>query len=61
VISGSDTLSFYQKGLPAILLGSGGFPENHTPNDNLDLIDYEHLKRAALFVLDYLKELGNNH
>jgi hypothetical protein len=59
VISGSDTLSFYQKGLPAILLGSGGFPEHHTPNDNLSLIDYEHLHRAALFVLDYVKELGN--
>lgn len=60
VISGIDTLSFYQKGLPAILLGSGGFPEHHTPNDNLDLIDYEHLHRAAVFVLDYVKEIGNN-
>lgn len=60
VISGSDTLSFYQKGLPAVILGSGGFPEHHTPNDNLDLIDYEHLHRAALFVLDYIKVLGNS-
>jgi len=60
VISGSDTLSFYQKGLPSILLGSGGFPEYHTPRDNLDLIDFEHLHRVALFVLDYVKELGNN-
>lgn len=59
VISGSDTLSFYQKGLPAILLGSGGFPEHHTPSDNLDLIDYEHLHRAALFIREYVQELGN--
>jgi len=59
VISGSDTLSFYQKGLPSILLGSGGFPEHHTPQDNLELIDFEHLHRVALFVLDYVKDSGN--
>ncbi|MBN1222798.1 MAG: M20/M25/M40 family metallo-hydrolase [Candidatus Aminicenantes bacterium] len=59
VISGSDTLSFYQKGLPAIILGSGGFPEHHTPDDNPDLIDYDHLYRAARFVLAYIEEVGN--
>ena len=58
-ISGSDTLSFYQKRLPAIILGSGGFPEHHRTGDNVDLIDYEHLSRATAFVKAYIEELGN--
>lgn len=60
VISGSDTLSFYKKKLPAIILGSGGFPEHHQPSDNIDLIDFDHLCRATLFVKAYIEELGNN-
>ncbi len=48
------------EGYKKAALGSGGFPEHHTPYDNLDLIDFRHLHRAALFVLDYVKELGNN-
>jgi Zn-dependent M28 family amino/carboxypeptidase len=60
VISGSDTLSFYLKQHPAIILGSGGFPEHHQPSDNIDLIDFNHLYRATLFVKAYIEELGNN-
>ena len=59
VISGSDTLSFYLKQHPAIILGSGGFPEHHQPSDNIDLIDFDHLYRATLFVKAYIEELGN--
>lgn len=58
-ISGSDTLSFYLKHLPSIILGSGGFPEHHQPSDDLGLIDYDHLFRASLFVKAYIEELGN--
>jgi hypothetical protein len=60
VISGSDTLSFYLKQHPAIILGSGGFPEHHQPSDNIDLIDFDHLHRATLVVKAYINELGNN-
>jgi len=59
VISGSDTLSFYRKKLPAIIIGSGGFPEHHQPSDNIDLIDFDHLYKATLFVRAYIEELGN--
>jgi len=59
VISGSDTLSFYQKELPAIILGSSGFPEHHQPSDNVDLIDYDHLCKASLFVKAYIQNLAN--
>jgi Zn-dependent M28 family amino/carboxypeptidase len=58
-ISGSDTLSFYLARLPAIILGSGGFPEHHRTSDNVDLIDYEHLSRATALVKAYIEELGN--
>jgi Zn-dependent M28 family amino/carboxypeptidase len=54
-IQGSDTWSFYLKSVPAVLLGSGGFPEHHTPEDNLDVIDFEHLFKAAKLVHNFIK------
>ncbi|UCC39767.1 MAG: M20/M25/M40 family metallo-hydrolase [Candidatus Aminicenantes bacterium] len=59
VIQGSDTWSFYLQKVPAIILGSGGFPEHHTPGDTIDLIDFDHLYKATLLVYEYILELGN--
>lgn len=58
-ISGSDTLSFYLNKLPAIILGSGRFPEHHQTSDNVDLIDYDHLHRVTLFVKAYIEDLAH--
>lgn len=59
VIQGSDTRSFYLKEVPAILVGSGGFPEHHSAGDTIDLIDFDHLYKATLLVYEYILELGN--
>lgn len=59
LIQGSDTWSFYLKRVPAILLGSGGFPKHHSPGDTIDLIDFDHLYKATLLVYEYILELGN--
>jgi len=59
VIQGSDTWSFYLKKVPAILLGSGGFPEHHSPGDTIDLIDFDHLYKATLLVYEYILEIAN--
>ncbi len=59
VIGGSDTWSFYLKDVPGVLIGSGGFPEHHTPEDNLDLIDFEHFQKVTLFIYEFIRELGN--
>jgi hypothetical protein len=55
----SDTLSFYLNGTPAVLLGCGGFPERHTPQDTPELIDYDHLYTLSLLLYFYIAELGN--
>jgi hypothetical protein len=58
-IQESDTLSFYLSGTPAVILGSGGFPERHTPQDTAGLTDYEHLRNVTVLLLAYIRELGN--
>ncbi len=57
-IRGSDTYSFYLKDIPAVILGSGGFPDWHTPRDKLDLIDYKHLHKSALLLYECIVETG---
>jgi len=44
---------------PPVFVGYGIHEPEHGWDD-LDLIDFDHLHRAALFVLDYLSELGNS-
>ena len=54
-----DLWSYYKKNIPAVMLSSGGFPEHHTPQDKIDLIDFDHLFVAAKFLYSYIIELGN--
>ena len=54
-----DLWSYYQKEIPAIMLSSGGFSEHHTPEDKIDLIDFEHLLVASNFLYSFICELGN--
>ncbi|MFC1725659.1 M20/M25/M40 family metallo-hydrolase [candidate division KSB1 bacterium] len=55
---GSDNYSYYRLGIPAMVIGTG-FPEHHTPRDNLDIIDYDYLYKGTKLVYAYLIELGN--
>ena len=50
VLMNTDTYSFMQKKIPSLLLGSGGFSEHHTTMDNIELIDFDHLKKATILV-----------
>ncbi len=54
-----DLWSFYKKGIPTAMLASGGFPEHHTPQDKITLIDFEHLLKAAKLLHSFIMELGN--
>jgi Zn-dependent M28 family amino/carboxypeptidase len=57
-ITGTDTEVFALYQLPAILLGSGGFKEHHTPQDTIELIDFEQMTKATAFIIDYVRELA---
>lgn len=54
-----DSWSYIKKGIPAIMLSSGGFPEHHKSEDKIDLIDFDHLFVASNFLYSFIVELGN--
>ena len=54
-----DLWSYYQRNIPVIMLSSGGFSEHHTPQDKINLIDFEHLLKAAKLLHSFIMELGN--
>jgi hypothetical protein len=54
----SDTWSFLEAQRPAIILSSGGFPEHHTANDGIALIDFDHLTRASSVIIDFVRKLA---
>ena len=54
-----DLWSYYEKKIPAVMLSSGGFPEHHTFQDKIDLIDFDHLLLSTKFLNSLIIELGN--
>ena len=59
VLSNTDSYSFMKKGVPSLLLGSGGFPEHHSTLDKIDLIDFGHLRKVTLLLTTLIYDLGN--
>lgn len=58
-VRGSDTQSFRAAGLPVILLGGGGFPDYHSPDDTVEQIDLKHLRFTAKLTYDVLETMAN--
>ncbi len=54
-----DLWSFYQIGIPVVMLSSGGFKDHHTPDDKIDLIDFDHLDTAERLLYSFIVELAN--
>jgi len=54
-----DLWSFYQRGIPVVMLSSGGFKDHHTPEDKIDLIDFDHLDIAGRLLHSFIVELAN--
>ncbi|MDO3626707.1 M28 family metallopeptidase [Mucilaginibacter sp. BT774] len=57
VLSNTDTYSFMKKKIPSLLLGSGGFDEHHTPQDKINLIDFEHLQKVTDLLYHFIKTI----
>lgn len=55
----TDTENFYRKKIPSVILGSGGFTERHTPQDEIALIDFEHLHKSAHLLHAFIRELAD--
>ena len=59
VLANTDSYSFMKKHVPSLLLGSGGFDEHHTTQDNIDLIDFDHLQKAGELLESLILTLAN--
>jgi len=57
--SGSDQLSFYKKGIPAIRFGNLDYPEKHTSKDDILIIDFGYLGDVSETLLSIVYEIGN--
>lgn len=58
-MSNTDSYSFINKNVPSILLSSGGFDDHHTVLDKIELIDFEHLRKATVLLDSLVERLGN--
>ncbi len=58
--SGSDQLSFYRMGLPAIRFGNLDYPEKHTSQDNISIIDFDYLSGFAETLLTITYQIAND-
>jgi len=63
-VGGSDHVSFYKSGISVIGFHTGGHPQYHTPEDDIDLINVDggalvarYIYKALVGIGDYEKEL----
>lgn len=54
MVQGADNFSFHLAGLPHAIMAGGGFPEYHTPDDDVDRLDPALLGRALDLSLEIL-------
>jgi hypothetical protein len=54
-----DDYSFFKKGIPIIAIGA--FPNygDHTPGDDVEKINFEHLHEVTRYIHALVLELGN--
>jgi len=60
-IRGSDSYSYFLYGVPVVIMGGGGFPEYHGPDDDVDLIDPTMLNHAVDLSTAMMTELAGEH
>lgn len=58
-VGGSDHVSFYRKGIPAIGMHTGGHPQYHTPEDDSSLINVPGVEQVARYIYRTVKALSN--
>lgn len=57
-IRGSDSYSFYLHDIPLVIVGGGSFPEYHSPQDDVELIDFDLLEDAVAVGEALVRALG---
>lgn len=49
-VGGSDHVSFYKKNISVLGIHTGGHPQYHTPEDTIDLINFEGEKKVCQYI-----------
>ena len=53
----SDNYTFYKRGIPAILFTSGFHHHTYKPTDDLEIIDFQSLKKRILLIYGFTRQL----
>lgn len=60
-VGGSDHVSFYKKNIAVLGIHTGGHPQYHTPNDTIDLINFEGHKQVSEYVFETIMRLASTN
>lgn len=55
----SDHSSFYAKDIPVLFISTGAHPDYHTPQDNIENINFEGYQQSLQFVADLILDVAN--
>ena len=58
-VGGSDHVSFYKSGISAVGFHTGGHPQYHTPEDDIDLINIEGGALVSNYIYNVLLAIAN--
>ncbi|QSW90245.1 M20/M25/M40 family metallo-hydrolase [Flavobacterium endoglycinae] len=58
-VGGSDHVTFYKAGISAIGFHTGGHPQYHTPEDDIDLINFEGGALVSKYIYNALVSIAN--
>ncbi|CAD0003923.1 M20/M25/M40 family metallo-hydrolase [Flavobacterium chungangense] len=59
-VGGSDHVSFYKAGISAVGFHTGGHPQYHTPEDDIDLINIEGGALVSQYIYNVLVSIAND-
>ncbi|MHC0446920.1 M20/M25/M40 family metallo-hydrolase [Flavobacterium sp. 3-218] len=58
-VGGSDHVSFYKESISAVGFHTGGHPQYHTPDDDIDLINFEGGALVSKYIFNALTAIAN--
>jgi Zn-dependent M28 family amino/carboxypeptidase len=58
-VGGSDHVSFYKSSISAVGFHTGGHPQYHTPEDDIDLINSDGGALVAKYICNALVQIAN--
>ena len=58
-VGGSDHVSFYKKNISVLGIHTGGHPQYHTPEDTVELINFEGQKQVCRYIFNAIMKVAS--